>query len=68
MSANLGYYELMDRIALIQGQLEDYVANHEVADDKLQKLVNDAQVSLSDAYSYVAEKFNDSCEDDEDYK
>ena len=63
MSANFGWYEIMDRVALIQNQLEDYVANHEVADNKLQQLVNDAQVSLSDAYSYAGEKFNDSCED-----
>lgn len=63
MSANFCWYEIMDRIALIQNQLEDYVANHEVTDDKLQQLVNDAQVSLSDAYSYAAKKFNDACED-----
>lgn len=54
---NLGWYELMDRIAMIQNQLEDSVNNHEVADVKLQALISDAQVSLYDAYSYCGQRF-----------
>ena len=55
---NLGWYELMDRIAMIQNQLDDSVNNHEVSDANLRRLISDAQVSLYDAYSYCGEMFN----------
>ena len=60
---NLGWYELMDRIAMIQDQLEMNVAKHQEIDKEFYDLVQEAQEKLYDAYSYAGEKFNDSCEE-----
>lgn len=65
---NLGYYELMDRLSVIQQQVHDQVYEHQEADADLQKLLDEAQYALNQAYQYVGEKFNNSCEDDEEYK
>ena len=60
---NLGWYEIMDRVAMIQDQLEMSVAKHQNIDKEFYDLIQEAQEKLSDAYQYAGEKFNDSCED-----
>lgn len=60
---NLGWYELMDRIVMIQDQLEMNVAKHQEIDKEFYDLIQEAQEKLYDAYRYAGEKFNDSCED-----
>ena len=60
---NLGWYELMDRVAMIQDQLEMNVAKHQEIDKEFYDLVQEAQEKLSEAYQYAGKKFNDSCED-----
>ena len=60
---NLGWYELMDRLAMIQDQLEMSVSKHQNIDKEFYDLIQEAQEKLSDAYQYAGEKFNDSCED-----
>ena len=57
---NFGWYEIMDRIAMIQSSLHDNVYEHQETDAELQKLLDDAQDSLSEAYQYVARKFDES--------
>ena len=64
MSANFGWYEIMDRLSVIQQQVHEYVYEHQEADADLQKLLDEAQYTLNRAYQYAGEKFNDSCEDD----
>lgn len=61
---NLGWYEIMDRIATIQNSLHDNVYEHQETDLELQKLLDDAQHALNQAYQYAGEQFNNSCEDD----
>ncbi|MEG0407364.1 MAG: hypothetical protein RR623_00700 [Bacilli bacterium] len=60
---NLGWYETMDRIAMIQDQLEMNVAKHQEIDKEFYDLVQEAQEKLSKAYQYAGKKFNDSCGD-----
>ena len=60
---NLGWYELMDRVIMIQDQLETNVAEHKEVDEYFYKLIQDAQEKLSDAYQYAGEKFINSYED-----
>ena len=60
---NLGYYELMDRISVIQNNLEDIVHKHPKASDELKAIIDDAQYSLSSAYDIVSDQWIDSCED-----
>ena len=60
---NLGWYELMDRIAMIQDQLEISVAKHQNIDKEFYDLVQEAQEKLYDAYQYAGEKFINSYED-----
>lgn len=57
---NLGLYELMDRICVIQNALYDNVYEHQEADVDLQRVLDNAQDSLSEAYQYVARKFDES--------
>ena len=64
MSANFGWYEIMDRLSVIQNQIHDHVYEHQETDAGLQKLLDEAQYALNRAYQYAGEKFNDSCEDD----
>ena len=64
MSANFGWYEIMDRLSVIQNQIHDHVYEHQETDADLQKLLDEAQYALNRAYQYAGEKFNDSCEDD----
>ena len=64
MSANFGWYEIMDRQSVIQQQKHEYVNEHQETDADLQKLLDEAQYALNQAYQYAGDKFNDSCEDD----
>ena len=57
---NLGLYELMDRLYVIQNTLHDNVYKHQEADVDLQRILDNAQYSLSEAYQYVARKFDES--------
>lgn len=57
---NLGLYELMDRLYVIQNTLHDNVYEHQEADVGLQRILDNAQDSLSEAYQYVARKFDES--------
>ena len=60
---NLGWYELMDRVIMIQDQLETNVGEHKEVDEYFYKLIQEAQEKLSSAYQYAGKKFNDSCEE-----
>ena len=64
MSVNFGWFEIMDRLSVIQNQIHDHVYEHQETDAELQKLLDEAQCALNQAYQYAGEKFNDSCEDD----
>ena len=57
---NLGLYELMDRIYVIQNTLHDNVYIHQEADVELQRILENAQDSLSEAYLYAARKVDES--------
>lgn len=59
---NLGWYEVMDRISVIQNTINDNLYEHQVADVQLQQLLDDVQNHLNQAYKYAGEMFNDSCE------
>ena len=58
---NLGWYELMDRIVMIQDQIQSNLYEHQEADVEIKVMLDKAQEALSKAYQYVGEKFNDSC-------
>lgn len=57
---NLGWYELMDRIYVIQNTLHDKVYEHQETDAELQLILDNAQDTLSEAYQYVSRKFDES--------
>ena len=57
---NLGIYELMDRISVIQNTIHDHLYEHQETDVELQRILDNAQGSLSEAYQYVARKFDES--------
>lgn len=66
---NHGWYEIMDRIHVIQNTLEGNVRHHQEADEHLQQLIDSAQEMLCDAYQYAGEKWCESCRDfEEGYK
>lgn len=65
---NLGWYEIMDRLAMIQDSLEGQVYTHPEGDVKLQCILNTVQASLNQAYQYSAKKFDESCEGKESDK
>ena len=60
---NLGWYEIMDRVAMIQDSIDGQVASHPERDDEFDEIIDKAQDFLSKAYQYASEKFNNSCED-----
>ena len=60
---NLGWYEIMDRVAMIQDSIESQVASHPERDDRFDEILDKAQKLLSEAYQYAGEKFNNSCEE-----
>ena len=57
---NLGLYELMDRLYVIQNTIHDHLYEHQETDVELQRILDNAQDSLSEAYQYVARKFDES--------
>lgn len=57
---SLGLYELMDRIYVVQNTLHDNVYEHQETDAELQLILDNAQDALSEAYQYVARKFDES--------
>ena len=57
---NLGIYELMDRLYVIQNTIHDHLYEHQETDVDLQRILDNAQGSLSEAYQYVARKFDES--------
>ena len=61
---NLGYYEMMDRVSIIQHNLEDFIRNHKEADERVVELVDKAQDLLGDISKYSASRFYDSFEDE----
>ena len=61
---NLGWYEIMDRVAMIQDSIESKVASHPERDDEFDEIIVKAQKLLSEACQYASEKFNSSCEED----
>lgn len=63
MSANFGWFEIMDRLSVIQQQIHECVYEHQEADVELRRVLYEAQEALGQAYQYAGEKFNDSCED-----
>lgn len=63
---NFGWYEIMDRISVIQNALEDNVRNHQEGDEKLQELIDSTQEMLCEAYNYAGLKWDESCRDFED--
>ena len=63
---NFGWYEIMDRISVIQNMLEDNIRNHQEGDEKVQELIDSAQELLSEAYQYAARQWDESCRDFED--
>ena len=62
---NLGWYEIMDRISVIQGTLEDSVREHPEMNNYSRHLIDQAQEILCDTYQYAGQQFNDSCDGDE---
>lgn len=60
---NLGWYEIMDRVAMIQDSIEGQIGSHPERDDRFVEILDKAQGLLSEAYKYASEKFNESCED-----
>lgn len=59
---NLGWYELLDRIHLIQNAIQENVYEHQQTDAELQRMLDTAQESLSDAYQYAGKMFDESWE------
>ena len=57
---NLGMYELMDRISVIQNTIHDHLYEHQETDVELQRILDNAQDYLSEAYQYAARKFDES--------
>ena len=57
---NLSIYELMDRISVIQNTIHDHLYEHQETDVELQRILDNAQDYLSEAYQYVARKFDES--------
>lgn len=52
---NLGWYEIMDRIAMIQNSVDYEIYHHGESDEKLKVMLEEVQRLLSDAYHYAQE-------------
>jgi hypothetical protein len=63
---NHGWYEIMDRIHIIQNTLDDNVRNHRESDEQLRHLIDAAQEMLSEAYNYAGIKWDESFRDFEE--
>lgn len=61
---NLGLFEIMDRLSVIQQNMHDFIYLHEeVKGEYIEELDKAAEI-LADLYQKVAEDFYNSCEDD----
>ena len=60
---NYGWYEIMDRIHVIQNTLEDNVGHHQEADERLQQLIDSAQEILCEAHNFAEIKCDESYRD-----
>lgn len=56
---NLGWYEIMDHIAMIQNDIDYNVYHHWESDEKLKTMLEEAQRLLSNAYDYAQENVNE---------
>ena len=56
---NLGWYEIMERIAMIQSDIDYSVYHHGESDEKLKTILEEAQRLLSNAYDYAQENVNE---------
>ena len=65
MNANFGWYEIMDRLSVIQQQIHEHVYEHEEADSELQKVLDEAQDTLNKAYQYAGNMFDESWKQDD---
>lgn len=52
---NLGWYEIMVLIAMIQDDVDTHVYHHGESDEKLKAMLEEVQQLLSDAYHYAQE-------------
>lgn len=59
---NLGLYEIMDRISIIQNNLSDFVEGHEECSDEVKEHLSNAQCYLYAAYKVATEDFNNDLE------
>ena len=59
---NLGIYELMYSISVIQNTIHNHLYEHQETDVELQRMLDTAQESLSDAYQYAGKMFDESWE------
>lgn len=62
MSDKITYYhwfEVLDRISVIQDNIETHIRNHSVDDEHLKELVDKAQECLAEAYQYAGTKLDD---------
>ena len=50
----------MDRISVIQNTIHDHLYEHQETYVELQRILDNAQDSLSEAYQYAARKFDES--------
>ena len=56
---NLGWYEIMDRIAMIQNYIDYNVYHHGESDEKLKTMLEEVQRLLSNVYDYAQENVNE---------
>ena len=50
---NLGWYEIMDRIAMIQNNIDYNGYHHGESDEELKTMLEEVQRLLSNAYDYA---------------
>lgn len=56
---NLGWYAIMDRIAMIQNDIDYNVYHHGESDEKLKTMLEEVQRLLNNAYDYAQENVNE---------
>ena len=56
---NLGWYEIMERIAMIQSDIDCDVYHHGESDEKLKTMLEEVQRLLSNAYDYAQENVDE---------
>lgn len=53
------WFEVLDRISVIQETIETYIRNHSVDDEHLKDIVDKAQECLGEAYQYAGNKLDE---------